>query len=211
MTVRTQTDIQLEQRTKWWEKTVEYYFIKKYANEAIIAPLDGNYELAGDALFYNKQRWIIIEFKDKKSSLDTEQKKFKSYAAAKAELGLNDLHHFLIYGMIIDQKFSLIGETYFSRQGSGNIQKILNAGISHDKFMTYLKRLLHYKSEKGKSAGGNIGSYTFVAGISSDNKIVSCMSLHEFGLEHKLDLEAPPKLEHEREIKRDRSYDGPSL
>ncbi len=33
---------------KWWEKTVEYYFVRKYLIDSAIAPLDGDEELAGD-------------------------------------------------------------------------------------------------------------------------------------------------------------------
>ena len=49
---------------KWWEKTVEYYFILKCLGDSIsIAPLDGHEERGGDAILSSKHRWILIEFK----------------------------------------------------------------------------------------------------------------------------------------------------
>ena len=198
---------------KWWEKTVAYLFIQNYVNDLFITPLDGKEELAGDALLSKNQKWVIIEFKDKESSLDSEKKKFKSYSDALAELGRSDQHHCLIYGKIKDGKFTLGAQTYFSRNGIGSIDKFLNSGSDEKRFIEYLSRLLHYKSEKGTTSSGNVGSYSLVAGISKNNKIISCMTLYEYGLEHDLTFEASPKYEKQLEIERDRDidYDGPSF
>lgn len=199
---------------KWWEKTVEYFFIQKYVGDLFIAPLDGKAELAGDALLSNNQRWVIIEFKDRVSSLDSEINKFKSYSEAAKELGNQDKHHCLIYGMINNEgEFKLGGQTYFSRTSIGSIKNFLNSGLDEDKFLDYLRKLIHYKSEKGTSANGNIGSYSLVAGINKNNQIVSCLTLNEYGLEHDLTFEASPKYEKQKEIERnrDRGFDGPSF
>ncbi|EPJ3731802.1 hypothetical protein U8643_002014, partial [Acinetobacter baumannii] len=78
---------------QWWEKTVEYFFIKKYVADHLVAPLDGKHELAGDAfLSDNQQKWIMIEFKARAESLDTEKKKFRSYDEAYNALGKYDHH-----------------------------------------------------------------------------------------------------------------------
>ena len=198
---------------KWWEKTVEYFFIQNYVKELFIAPLDGKEELAGDALLSKNQKWVIIEFKDKESSLDSEKKKFKSYNEALAELSKSDQHHCLIYGKIKEGKFTLGAQTYFSRNGIGSIDKFLNNGINESRFIEYLRKLLYYKSEKGTTSSGNVGSYTLVAGISDNNKIISCMTLYEYGLDHDLTFDADPKYEKQLEIERDRDidYDGPSF
>lgn len=209
MNVDAMTDEQLQSKLKWWEKTVEYFFIQKYVGNSIIAPLDGNAELAGDALLSNNQRWVIIEFKDRESSLNSEKKKFKFYEEAKKELQHHDRHHCMIYGKIKGGEFSLEAQTYFSRNGIGSIDRFLKAGLNKEDFIQYLRKLLSFKVEVGSS--GSVGSYSFVAGISNDNKIVSCMSLYEFGLEHDLRLEATPKQENQLEMKYGRSRKGPSL
>lgn len=76
---------------KWWEKTVEYYFIRKFIpDEMILSPLDGEQEKAGDAFLSNNERWIILEFKKDFESLVSEKKKYKNYDAARNELSPND-------------------------------------------------------------------------------------------------------------------------
>lgn len=96
----------------------------------------------------------------------------------------------MIYGKIKGGKFSLEAQTYFSRNGIGSIDRFLKASLNKEGFIQYLRKLLSFKVEVGSS--GSVGSYSFVADISNDNKIVSCMSLYEFGLEHDLRLEATP-------------------
>lgn len=193
---------------KWWEKTVEYYFIRKFIpEEMIISPLDGEQEKAGDAFLYNNERWVILEFKKDFESLASEKKKYKNYDAAETELSPNDHHHFLIYGQILNGKFGLGGKTYFSDKPVSRISEIFEAGKDKDEFISYLEKLIKHKSKVDESSGGSVGSYSFVAGINTDKKITSCMNLYEFGLDHGLKLE--PKPEMAREIKRGRG--GPSM
>ncbi|MCU4551579.1 hypothetical protein KWE35_04795 [Acinetobacter baumannii] len=199
------TDEQLQAKLKWWEKTVEYFFIQKYVSESIIAPLDGNEELAGDALVSSNQKWVIIEFKDRESSLNSEMRKFKSYERAKQELKDHDHHHCLIYGKIKNGKFDLGAQTYFSRKGIGTLENFLKSGLHKDAFIQYLQKLISYKAKVGST--GSVGSYSFVAGISKNNKITSCMSLYEFDLENDLKLEAAPKQEKESEHEISRGFD----
>ena len=69
---------------KWWEKTVEYFFILNcVGNYMRVAPLDGKEERAGDAIFSKSNNWVLIEFKKDKSSLVSEKGKFNDYSAAK--------------------------------------------------------------------------------------------------------------------------------
>jgi hypothetical protein len=191
---------------KWWEKTVEYYFIRKFIpDEMILSPLDGKEEKAGDTLLSNNEKWVILEFKKDLGSLASEKKKYKNYDAAEAELSSNDEHHFLIYGQVVDSEFGLGGKTYFSRSPVTNINEIFESGKDKGEFVSYLERLIEHKSKAKESSGGSIGSYSFVAGISKDKKITSCMNLYEFGLDHGLKLEPTPT----REIKKE--YRGPSM
>jgi len=191
---------------KWWEKTVEYYFIRKFIpDEMILSPLDGKEEKAGDTLLSINEKWVILEFKKDADSLASEKKKYKNYDAAETELSSNDEHHFLIYGQVVNSEFGLGGKTYFSRSPVTNINEIFESGKDKDEFVSYLERLIEHKSKAKESSGGSIGSYSFVAGISKDKKITSCMNLYEFGLDHGLKLEPTPT----REIKKE--YSGPSM
>ena len=193
---------------KWWEKTVEYYFIRKFIPEdMIISPLDGEQEKAGDALLSNNDKWIIIEFKKDFKSLSSEKKKYKNYEAALTDLSPYDSHHFLIYGQVHNEEFGLRGKSYFSNKPISNISEIFESGKSKAEFILYLKKLIEYKAKSDESSGGSVGSFSFVAGISQNKKITSCMNLYEFGLDHGFNLE--PKLELKRE--RTRSRSGPSM
>lgn len=193
---------------KWWEKTVEYYFIRKFIpDEMILSPLDGEQEKAGDAFLSSNEKWVILEFKKDFESLASEKKKYKNYDVAEAELSPNDSHHFLIYGQVVKGGFGLGGKTYFSNSPVTKIREIFDAGKEKEEFISYLERLIAHKSKVGESSGGSVGSYSFVAGVSKDKKITSCMNLYEFGLDHGLKLE--PKPEIKKEIKRERS--GPSM
>jgi hypothetical protein len=193
---------------KWWEKTVEYYFIRKFIpKDMILSPLDGNEEKAGDTLLSTNDKWIIIEFKKDFKSLESEVKKYKNYNAAKKQLCSLDGHHFLIWGQINDGEFGLAGKTYFSAQGVSKITDIFEAGKEKEEFINYLEKLIKHKTKVGESSGGAIGSYSFVAGINEENKITSCMNLYEFGLDHGLKLEPIPSLSNKKEL----DYDGPSI
>lgn len=193
---------------KWWEKTVEYYFIRKFIpDEMILSPLDGEQEKAGDTFLSNNEKLVILEFKKDFESLASEKKKYKNYAAAETELSPCDNHHFLIYGQIVDGSFGLRGKTYFSNKPVSKINEIFEAGKEKETFISYLEKLIKHKSQVGESSGGSVGSYSFVAGISKNKKITSCMNLYEFGLDHGLKLEPTPQIA--REIKRERS--GPSM
>lgn len=198
---------------KWWEKTVEYYFIRKFiSDKMILSPLDGAEEKAGDALLGTNERWIIIEFKKDIDSLESEKKKYKDYDAAKNELSSLDSHHFLIYGQNQEGTFSLAGKTYFSSEQVSNVSEIFQAAKEKNEFISYLEKLIKHKTKVEESSGGSIGSYSFVAGIGEDNKITSCMNLYEFGLDYGLKLEPKPEIQLSRNVesirKRNSSFRG---
>lgn len=160
----------------WWEKTVEYYFVKKYVDlNMFVAPLDGNHEKVGDVIFANESSWVLIEFKRDEKSITDELDKFVNYAEAQQEFQSIDQHHLIIYGDIINGKFDLGCKRYFSGKNI-SLDKALYSGVDKDKFLLYLKRFWAYK----KQSKGGSGGYGFVAGISSDGKVTKCMTLSEF-------------------------------
>jgi len=179
---------------KWWEKTVEYFFIRNYVGQHMqIAPLDGKEERAGDAIFSKSNNWVLIEFKKDKSSLASEEEKFNNYSEAKGNFKNRDQHHFLIYGEEIhkngEAKFGLTCLTYFTEIKINNVESILESGIGLDEFIQYIEEFTSYKKVSDGS-DGSIGSDAFglVAGINANNEIVECISLAEIAKELNIDL-----------------------
>ena len=185
---------------KWWEKTVEYQFVLLVAQsrKLFLAPLDGGEERAGDAVFSSDYRWVLIEFKKDKDSISTERNKFRNYEAAHAALSSRDTHHHIIYGqegIESIQRLQLCSQTYFSGAGC-DLACILSSGAEYGTFKKYVAEFTKYKKPPGGGSGGSGGvtmdDLALVAGVSTDNNIVECLSLTEFqrqlGLEHKLEL-----------------------
>lgn len=172
----------------WWEKTVEYYFVLKHLNLALISPLDGNHERASDAILKSNLGWILVEFKKNKASITAEEAKFSDWPKAKDQLFNHDEHHFLIYGEYSSSKvpgyFQLRGCTYFSQRELRHIDDIWDYTVNLDDFQKYLKEFLKLKNKKdeedGSGGGVSIDDYAQVLGISNDGKTVICVSLKEF-------------------------------
>jgi len=160
----------------WWEKTIEYYFIQKHIDlKMLIAPLDGNQEKAGDAIFSSEGSWVLIEFKRNQKSISDEIEKFINYDKAKKELESTSKHHLIIYGESVDDKLNLVACHYFSEKKI-TMNEALASGIEKDTFITYIEKFVSYK--KNSSSGS--GSYGFVAGVSSNGKLTKCMKISEF-------------------------------
>jgi len=64
-------------KINWWERSVEYAFALRHVKkEALIAPLSGPEERAGDAVFQINESLILIKFKRSDVELNSEQSKF---------------------------------------------------------------------------------------------------------------------------------------
>ncbi|RXJ83429.1 hypothetical protein [Arcobacter cloacae] len=171
---------------KWWEKTVEYKFIKEYVDiNSFIAPLDGNEEKAGDAIFGENENFILIEFKKDKDSIKAEEKKFFDFTLASKTLSKNDEHHILVYGEINNQNLILNAKTYFSEKII-ELSKEFSNGKTLKDFKEYLDAFLKYK--KGSKVEGGAGSYGLVAGLTQEGSITKCLTLEEFSTEMSLNL-----------------------
>ncbi len=152
----------------WWEKTVEYYFVKNHLDINNIAPLDGNTESSiGDAVINNNDNFIIIEFKRDKQSLDSEKSKFEEgkYEQAKKEFEGQDNHHLLIYGLMKNGSFELNCKTYFSRKCK-DIDKIMENTIDRKYFKKYIGDLRKFKKSTGSTSGGVVIGINENGGIS---------------------------------------------
>lgn len=174
---------------KWWEKTVEYKFIKEFINlDDFVAPLDGNEEKAGDAIFSNDNHWVLIEFKKDESSIASEKDKFEKYQEAKQALSSKDDHHIIVYGELSKESknINLHAKTYFSEKAISQIAEALQSGIEIKKFKNYLDAFLQYK--KGSKVEGGSGGYGFVAGVTNGGQITKCLTLEEFSEEVELSI-----------------------
>ena len=176
----------------WWEKTVEYYFVKKFvSDDELIAPLDGKHELAGDAMLAAGLKWVLIEFKKNFACLESEAVKFSDYQRAAKELSSQDNHHYLIYGRFgvteaspKTKVFGIGACTYFSRSCLEDYQDLLASGTDIQTFARYLEALTKHKKQPpgdGSSGGMNMANYAQVLGINADGKVVTCSSQAEFG------------------------------
>lgn len=200
--------------SKYWEKTVEYAFVIDAAKNdriTLALPLSGTVErMAGDAIFGNEARLVLVEFKREKAQVDSELDIFTDYTGAKHALGMRDNHHFLVYP--IDSKQagstpSLIAETYFSRRRCANSFDCLARGVQPSVFKDYLKILFTFKVPDGRSSGGQGGTGVFahVLGVSEDGRLVQATSLQDY-----LDHFAPdPEVEAEINGQPPRARNGP--
>ncbi|MGU3703155.1 hypothetical protein NAL94_14395 [Vibrio alginolyticus] len=191
----------------WWEKTVEYFFVQKYVNlDMFIAPLDGNQEKGGDAIFSNESKWVLIEFKRDQDSIDSEIKKFSDYQLAKKTLEAFGSHHLIIYGQSNDDKFSLSCQEYFSGL-KVSLEEALLSGVQKDTFLAYLNKLVDLKKQSKSGSGG----YSFVAGVSSTGKVTKCMKLSEFASALTLERELKQKLQKKLEQSQEQTFDSPGM
>jgi hypothetical protein len=60
----------------WWEKTVEYTYVRDLGIGDFAAPFDGNEEQMGDAVMKRENRWLLIEFKRTGHQFSSERKKY---------------------------------------------------------------------------------------------------------------------------------------
>jgi hypothetical protein len=175
---------------KWWEKTVEYYFVMQATKERkmVVAPLDGDEERAGDAICCLNNKWILIEFKKNKQRIVDEKRKFSgtNFSDAKAALMDKDSHHYIVYGNYQQSpycRFGLCFQTYFSEKNVKTINEMLRNGSDIDNFIHYINEYIHYKKPSpgpGSDPSGLSVDFMLVAGINNNDCITVCMSLSDF-------------------------------
>jgi len=180
---------------KWWEKTVEYRFVLTAAEhgQMFAVPLDGEEEKAGDTIFSLASKWLLIEFKRDAACLRTERAKFSDYEKASAALAPRDGHHFLVYGSPGERgsrlPFELSYVTFFSRRPRAAFAEVMASGTDSLSFARYIHELVMLKKSTKAGEGGKGGAleidsfrHLLVAGVNSDNQLVTCVSLGEFVL-----------------------------
>lgn len=184
---------------KWWEKTVEYAFIMQAVlDNKLVSPLSGLHEKAGDAVFRDENKWILIEFKRNFSSITDEKSKFENYKLAEQRLINKDSHHFLIYGEIVKDKEAkeektssdlkddikkedsikknskenviLVYETYFSRTPANSIEEMLKNKTDLIPFKEYLDEFIGFKKDKTETTGDAALNFEDYTAVACVNK-----------------------------------------
>ncbi|WP_210530739.1 hypothetical protein [Pantoea ananatis] len=184
---------------KWWEKTVEYAFIMQAVlDNKLVSPLSGLHEKAGDAVFRDENKWILIEFKRNFSSITDEKSKFEDYKLAEQKLIEKDSHHFLIYGKIVKDKevkeekiasdlkddikkedsvkknskenVILAYETYFSRTPANSIEEMLKNKTDLILFKEYLDEFIGFKKDKTETTGDAALNFEDYTAVACVNK-----------------------------------------
>lgn len=192
----------------WWEKTVEYAFVQNYVKiEMAVAPLGGVQEKGGDAIIKKDDRWVLIEFKKNHDSISSEVDKFAlgKYSEAKGKLEERSKHHFLVYGVLNEDKLDLKGQLYFGTS-EVNVEELLNKGTDEETFLSYYHDFIGYKKSKEGSSGGGI---TCVVGVDSTGKASKVMSAHEYEetliLTKKLNLELVQRIQERQQQRQQRN------
>lgn len=194
-------------RRVWWEKTVEYFFVSLFSTltEGFVAPLDGDQERAGDAIFSLSNRWLLVEFKKDRSCLYREREKFTNYDEAAYALEGMDGHHLLIYGFEeTDGNLGLTAITYFSQVPLANQKEVLASGCTPGEFWSYLEKIRGFKKSSGNKNGSSsdglkASDYSMVMGVNND-QATGCMTVAEFAQAYQRSIELSLGHDHRRTI-----------
>ncbi|EGQ7983967.1 hypothetical protein HJA60_004028 [Vibrio vulnificus] len=164
----------------WWEKTVEYLFVKEYLpSSSLFTPLDGRHELASDGILFSRNCWILIEFKAERKDIRSERLKYRDYDSCMKRVIDRARHHYFIFGEIEDRdSFKLVGCNYFDDNQTFSIDEILDRGAFPDSFTGYLIDLIECKRKASSSE--IILDYSLVLGISEEEGIVQSLSVNAF-------------------------------
>ena len=171
----------------YWEKTIEYRFFWNAIKKDLVdfaMPLSGRHERgAGDSVFGNCKKLILVEFKSDKFQLESECDKFVDYESAKRLLKDIDDHHFFVFGEESNSDLMLKNLTYFSRR-SRDAKQVLSQGLPKPSFDDYLVQFLSYRKRDGRSSKKiTIPEFSNVMGVSADGKIVGTATLPDYVIE----------------------------
>lgn len=194
----------------WWEKTVEYLFVSLFPAlaEGFIAPLDGDQERAGDAIFSHSDRWLLLEFKKDQSCLRREREKYTNYDEAAQALRDSDSHHLLVYGYLkADESLGLSVITYFSQADLAFTDDVLASACTPGEFWKYIEKIRGFKKQTGsqsESSAEGLGAldYSMVMGVSKDGQATGCTTVSEFQKSYKKSMDRVLGLEHSRGFSR---------
>ena len=168
----------------WWEKTVEYTFVRHILTDnSIAAPLAGKKveKWLGDLIEQIEDEFRLIEFKRDKESIKNEDEKYGKKRYLEACKNLIELDgaksHWLIYGEAVDNKLKLKYRNYLQEE-TQNSDFILNqstdlASLKFSIFVEYVDALMQLRGNKEGGLSGLV-----LAGVGNNQTTV--MDLTEF-------------------------------
>ncbi|WP_301098384.1 hypothetical protein [Otariodibacter sp.] len=198
---------------KWWEKTVEYKFVRNCTSSSMFLPLDGDPEKMGDTIFSEKNKFLLIEFKRIASDFKDEIKKYSNMDKIKQELNSNypsTDYHIFIYGENNNNQLDIAIVPYWDGL-DGNYSKkeilsdknkfnnyVQNYGTKYSNFDKYVRSI--YANKKSSSSEGDNSSGSFglenisncIVIVENEGKI-SAISLGEYAVEQNLTIKQEQK------------------
>ena len=172
----------------WWEKTVEYTFVRHILTDnSIAAPLDGDPEKwLGDLIERVGDQFRLIEFKRYVDTIKKEGKKYgektyPSYLQSCDGLIQQNLEgaksHWLVYGVQEGNEVKLKYRNYLQEEADGSDKSLTKSEdlttVKHTFFVEYIKELM---ALRGGGEGGLSG--LVLAGVGKDK--TAAMNLTEF-------------------------------
>ncbi|MDO4227116.1 hypothetical protein [Neisseria sp.] len=170
------TATQNKKEPTWYEKTVEYAFVRKFLNLDAM-PLSGTAEKIGDTMFYEGNHFYIIEFKrgkDIKSEITSEQNKYLNYEKSMKTLCEHNREkpHYVVFGKINDQQewglfaahyVCFVCRKYKHHWPLTSLSTDLKPITSKEQLKEYLQLLINEKeSSSGSSSSVDYGNTLIV-------------------------------------------------
>lgn len=206
------------EQSKWFEKTVEYAFVRRFA-DFLACPLDGKLETMGDVLFGLNDNLFLVEFKkdDSLSSVSSERNKYADAEASIKVLQANPFSscHWTVFGALENNRFSLVMQHYpdFLSRDPGSMKycvsksRLVGSAINYENFCRYLDIVIKEKLKGKEGDGGGIAAAVSHMLVVNDKgataSVIEAVSALE--LERELQLQKRLQQEQERTQTRGRS------
>lgn len=161
----------------WWEKSVEYAFVRACRREWVAVPLGVGPAGTGDALFGEDAGWLLIDFKKDRDAIGAEATTYKDFDNAARQLKDRDGHHVIVYGIEAKGPIEIQATTYFS-QRPVDVDKLHLRGSAFPDFKCYLDRLLALKKKAtGPERCQAVGA---IVGLAKKDLRAVAMTLEDF-------------------------------
>ncbi len=156
---------------KWWEKTVEYAYVRKTCIPVV--PLAGTQETAiSDAIAGWKGFGFIIEFKKDMSAFKREEDKYENMAAARRyfleeQRGPKNLPHVFVFGQETNGYLGLWACDYWHegpapfQLGDAHLDLTLlkRYGMETENLLAYITELADFRTTAEGTSGGSVLLY----------------------------------------------------
>ncbi|MDH2918896.1 MAG: hypothetical protein PXX73_06865 [Sideroxydans sp.] len=194
----------------WWEKTVEYTFVRKIlADNSIACPMAGKPEKwMGDLIEQIQDEFRLIEFKRDEDSIKDENKKYdntkQSYLTSCKDIPKReDAAHWLVFGEEVtskDKPTMQLRYRHYHSKGTDSSDSNLNKTddlltMKYQAFLKYINELMDLRGATEGASGGLV-----MAGVGDEQTTV--MDLNEF-------IALVPQLDNKFSPSAPSSYDSP--